>query len=194
MKRITILFVLFIATNVYAQDSCKLNKSTNYPDLYELNTKNIICTAKEQPQNKTLLLTFGIWCAPCVYNLYRTLILQKEYKVDIYVVLIEKNVKNNKLILKSIDYIKRTDSIKTKIAILDSSYTGGQNKRYEKFLTEITPKNIQTEFGMSKHILINTKGEVEAITDWKDRIEGETWKDDSGTVNRKIIPLLEKKE
>ncbi len=42
---------------------------------------------------------------------------------------------------------------------------------------------------MSKYIVYNNDGKVIMVTTWKDR-EGDDWRDDSSTINKRVIPLL----
>lgn len=183
---IILLFFLFLCINSFAQiDKCNLIKS-KFNDIYHVNKNDIICLSKNTLKNHTLIYTFGIWCAPCRLHLPNALKLSKNYNIELYVLLIDKE--SDKTIVNSINYLKNIDP-EIKIIILKDDYGNKKNIKYKRFLNEITPNKFENINDMSKYIIIDKNGNIIMITNWKDNKEN-NWKDDSLMIKNKIIPLL----
>jgi len=67
-------------------------------------------------------------------------------------------------------------------------------KRNKLFLTEITPACFENIYDLSKYMVIDIKGTVRMVTNYKDSEEcdGPNWKDDSGLILKKVVPILSK--
>jgi len=114
--------------------------------------------------------------------------LSKEYKMNFYVLLIEKE--ENEIVKSTINYLKKIKP-DIKILILKDDYGKRRNKKYKEFLSEITPSKFENINGMSKYIIIDKKGEVIMVTNWKDNRDND-WKDDTKMIEKTIIPILKK--
>jgi len=187
IKNITVL-LFFISTLVHSQsDSCGVSKNSD--NLYEINKNDIICLSKKS--NKvTLIYSFGIWCKPCIAHLPNVIKLKENFDLNLYILLIEK--KESKNIKIAIDYLKK-QSEDIKIIFLKDEYGSNKSRSYKKFLTDITPPDFENINDMSKYILINKEGKVIMVTNYKDNIDSKDWRDDSKMIEKKIIPLLQKK-
>jgi thiol-disulfide isomerase/thioredoxin len=155
-------------------------------EIYTVDGKEIVCLAKNSKKEKTLIFTFGIWCAPCIKHLPEAIKLADDYQLDFYVLLIDKE-ENNSLI-KTINYLQNIKK-DIKILVLKDSDGNRPNKKYKKFLAEITPSQFEDINGMSKYIVINNKGKVLMVTNWKDSRDND-WDDDSKMIEKRIIPIL----
>jgi hypothetical protein len=56
---------------------------------------------------------------------------------------------------------------------IKKNYCKKENKKYKKFLTEITPDEFNNINGKSKYILLDNQGKVLMVTSYKDRLKGE---------------------
>ncbi len=124
----------------------------------------------------------------CRLHLKNALKLKNKYDVDLYVMLIDDNKKN--ILDKTYNFLKGIDK-DIKIVLLSSEYSKRQNRRYKIFLKEITPSNFENINDMSKYIVLDKKGKVQMVTNWKDNKEYD-WQDDINMLNDKVIPLLTK--
>ena len=95
------------------------------------------------------------------------------------------------LIQKTIDYLVNIDP-EIRILLIKDKYGKKRNRKYTKFLDEVTPEKFKNINGMSKYLVFNKTGEIEMITTWKDNRKN-NWKDDSNMIKNKIIPLLKLK-
>ncbi|MDO5616775.1 MAG: hypothetical protein Q4G16_11325 [Cruoricaptor ignavus] len=185
------LVVLFLAISFHlsAQGDCAVKNSTNYPDLKIVNAEEIKCIAKSN-KNQSLFYTFGIWCMPCVLHLDGALEFAKIHNLSFYVILIEDDKSENSRIDRAVDFLKRKNK-DIDILLISNEYSSKPRVKNKKFLTEITPKEFENIDDMSKYILINSEGEVQMVTSYKD-YQGDDWRDDSGKRNRKLLPLIAK--
>ena len=62
-------------------------------------------------------------------------------------------------------------------------------KNTNSFLAEITPPEFENINDMSKYIIIDKKGKVLMVTNWKDNRDYD-WEDDSNMIKERIIPIL----
>lgn len=167
-------------------DKCKLSKSV-YNNIYRVNNNNLICLAKKSPKRKTLFYTFGIWCKPCILHLPNAINLAKEYNLDFYILLVDKE-KSDK-IKESMDYIVK-EYKDINVIILEDESKGNSRRKYKNFLDKITPKSFENIDDMSKYIIIDNEGKVVMVTNWKDNRD-HNWRDDSIMIKERIIPVLE---
>ena len=118
------IFSLFV-TKSYAQNICELNKSKS---------NLIICLAKKSNKEKILVYTFGTWCAPCLKHLPNAIGLAKNYDLDFYVLLIDKE--NSQREFDAIEYlnqIQEKNNLEINRVILKDS-NGRPNKKYKLLL------------------------------------------------------------
>ena len=190
LKNIFFYVCLLAYTGSYSQNElCNLDNKKNNP-IYSVSTDDIRCLAINTPKDNLLLFTFGMWCSPCIAHLPNALKLAKDYNLDLYVLLIDEEDKTD-LLGKTSEFLKEKDP-NIKIAILTDQYGGKRNKKYKKFLKEITPRNFENINDMSKYIIFDKEGNVIMITSWKDNKDNE-WKDDSKMIKKTIIPVLTNK-
>ncbi len=182
MKKIlSILYLLF--TGLVSAQNCEINKD-NY-GLLNVSKKDIKCLAKGY-EGYTLVYTFGMWCQPCIVHLKDVIDLTEKHNLNLLILAVDRN-KTNYLHTK-----KYIDSKKKGIIVmsLNSIYGKNENKKYKKFISEITPNNFEDINDMSKYILLNKQGEVLMVTSYKDRLKDESWEDDKPMLKRKITPFL----
>ena len=187
---IVIFSTIFFCKISYSQTkNCRLIKS-KFNDIYQVNKDDILCISKNSNRNKTLIFTFGIWCSPCRLHLPNAIKIAKDYDVELYILLIDNE--GDKKVTDAINFLKETEKDINIIILKDKEYRKKRNKKYKQFLDEITPSNFKNLNGMSKYILLDGEGNVIMVTNWKDNKEND-WKDDSKMLQKKIIPLLQKK-
>jgi len=185
--KIIFLFIIFFYST-YSQENCSLTKN-------KLNNINVVdvddlrCISKKSKNKNTIVYTFGIWCSPCRLHLKNAIDLRKKYDVNLLVLLIE--TETDVLIQKTIDYLVNIDP-DIRILLIKDKYGKKRNRKYTKFLDEVTPEKFENINGMSKYLVFNKTGEIEMITTWKDNRKN-NWKDDSNMIKNKIIPLLKLK-
>lgn len=101
------------------------------------------------------------------------------------------DAEGSKMTRLAIDYVLE-DYPDAKIVILkDREKKNG--RKYKDFVKEITPSQFEAISDMSKYIVLNNAGEVQLVINWKDNKEYPQWKDDTSTIKRIVLPLLEKK-
>ncbi len=186
-KFITISLLILFSMHINGQQICNLTQSQNYENLYTIDAQKIKCLAMTN-ENKSLFYTFGIWCEPCRLHFKNAISFAKQYNLNFYVILIENDSKNNAKISSAINFLKEYDE-NLRILLVDNSYGSKPSKKNKNFLTDITPSTFENIDDMSKYILINNQGIIEAITNYKD-FEGDDWHDDSGIISRKLLPLV----
>lgn len=189
MKMIKLLlpcFVFLFPIQVFSQSHCDTAKSF-YDHVKAANAADMICLAKTSAKTKTLFYTFGSWCAPCRAHLPNAMKLTKDYNLDFYVLLIEKE--NSGKTQEAISYLRNIDSAINILILKDQTYGDASGKKYKKFLSEITPRKFENINDMSKYIILNNTGEVLMVTNWKDNRKND-WRDDSEMIKSRIIPVL----
>ncbi|WP_271855654.1 hypothetical protein [Patiriisocius marinus] len=177
-------FFSIYSTNAQIQN-CNLKKSINN-EISIVDKDDILCLAKNADSEKIILFSFGTWCSPCRLHLKNALMLQKKYDVTVYILLIDRN--EEKSLRATFEYLRNREKDVT-ILLLSPEYSKRPNKKYRKFLAEITPNNFENINDMSKYILLNKEGDVEMVTNWKDNSNFD-WEDDINMLKKKIIPLL----
>lgn len=188
MKSKISFFLVFIAILCFSQtENCSLKKNEEL-GIEVVSKKDVVCIAKNSEKKYTMLFTFGIWCAPCKLHLPDAMKLMEQYDVKVYVLLIDKE--NSKQTALATKYLREKYPNVKILVLKDDWYQGGARKRNKLFLTEITPPKFENIDDMSKYIIWDKNGEVLMVTNYKD-MEGEDWRDDSGMIKRKVIPILE---
>lgn len=184
---------LFCMVKVFTQtpiEKCKLPQS-HYENTYAVTVDDVKCLAKNSEQPNTLFFTFGSWCKPCVYHIPTLFLIEKFYKTDVYVLLVDPETHNS--IEKSRDMVLEAYP-HAKILVIKDIEGKGKSKKYKEFLTKITPAQFENIDDMSKYFVLNKKGEVELVTSYKDSEKDPDWKSDKPMVKRIVLPLLTKKE
>lgn len=178
------VIIAFFFSNILFSQECTIQK--NEYGLGEVGVEEIKCMAKNY-NGYTLIYTFGLWCEPCIVHLDTLFKITEEYSLNLGIIVIDKNESNFAYSKTFLESKKKNVNV---LSIKDS-YGKRANKQYKIFLTEITPEKFLNIGGMSKYILLNNKGEVLMVTNWKDGLEGENWRNDMPMLKRKIIPILE---
>jgi len=186
MKQFLLSSLFLIVFSLNAQQSSTPEKV----DVVSVDAAALRRIAKDSPKKNTLFYTFGIWCEPCRLHLPTAIKLAKDYDLDFYVIIVDAQTSSKTP--NAADYLKKQDK-DIKIAVLsDAAYGEKTQKRNTKFVTEITPSQFENIDDFSKYILLNKKGEVIMVTNYKDN-KGNDWRDDSKMVQKRIVPLLEKR-
>lgn len=190
MKKTFYLLLSLVSINFFAQsyDKCELKSSNEVPEVKLIDKDKLQCLAKKS-NNKTLLITFGMWCEPCREDLPRYIETFKNKNVDVYLLLVDSQKKQLNFI---VNYLKKEGDFVKPLKIDEVKYGKRLRKAYRNFLEDITPNSFEVVDDMSKLILINQNGQVEMITSYKDFDKGKWVKGqkDEGTIN-KILPLIQ---
>ena len=190
MKKTFYLLLSLVSINFFAQsyDKCELKSSNEVPEVKLIDKDKLQCLAKNS-NNKTLLITFGMWCEPCREDLPRYIETFKNKNVDVYLLLVDSQKKQLNNI---VNYLKKEGDFVKPLKIDEVKYGKRLRKAYRNFLEDITPNSFEVVDDMSKLILINQNGQVEMITSYKDLDKGKWVKGqkDEGTIN-KILPLIQ---
>lgn len=184
-----LLLCLFVCTScTNAQKAGETKAEPTKVNILSVDADEIYRLAQKSDKKNTLFYTFGIWCEPCRLHLPTALKLAKDYDLEFYVLLVDPEASDK--VTGAIDYLQKIDK-DIKIAVLkDDVYGTKRQKRNTKFVTEITPPQFEMIDDYSKYILLDNKGKVMMVTNWKDN-PGD-WRDDSKMVQDKIVPLLKK--
>ena len=183
MKRFLLLLAFVCSLNANAQQTKTELKNVN---ITTVDSNDIYKLAQKSGKKNTLFYTFGIWCEPCRLHLPTAIKLAKDYDMEFYVLLVDPQTSEK--ITGAVTYLQKLDK-NIKIGVLkDAVYGDKTKKRNKKFVTEITPPQFENIDDFSKYIVLNAKGEVIMVTNWKDN-PGD-WKDDSDMVTNRIVPLL----
>lgn len=185
--RTGILICCLVATFLsVAQEKCNLRFSEK-EKIYAIDTKDIKCIAENSGKKNTLFFTFGVWCKPCRLHLPNAIRFSTENDVNLYVLLVE--AEGDKKTKEAIDYLRGVKEDIKIVILKDELYGVKRSQKNKKFLKEITPKEFENIDDYSKYILLNNKGEVVMVTNWKDN-NGNDWRDDSEMIKKRIVPLL----
>ncbi|ODS87237.1 MAG: hypothetical protein ABS44_11495 [Chryseobacterium sp. SCN 40-13] len=185
---LSLLPVLVFSQN--AIEKCNIQKSY-FEDLYRVDAEDVKCLAKNSEKPNTVLVSFARWCAPCLHHLPAHMALEKHFDVDFYILLVDKE--NDRRTFLAKDYVWK-DYPNAKILIIKDYEKRGRGKKYNEFLKGITPPQFEVIDSMSKFFVLNTKGEVQMVTSYKDNPEGTDWKDHRPLMRKHIMPLLTPKE
>tara|TARA_R110000772_G_scaffold137108_2_gene245968 strand:+ start:594 stop:1175 length:582 start_codon:yes stop_codon:yes gene_type:complete len=192
MKNIRMVFLTILILTIqksFGQNTdCELTKSTS-EKIFIVDKADIICLAKNSKKDKTLVYTFGTWCAPCLKHLPNAIKLARENDLEFYVLLTDKE--NSDRELTAIGFLKQMqEKVNFEIKVLNLKDENGKpNKKYKQFLDEITPSEFENINDMSKYIILDKLGKVLMVTNWKDNREND-WEDDSRMIEKRIKPIL----
>ena len=203
-----ILLCLFSFFEINAQtEKCNLEKSS-YSELYTVDLEKTICLAKNSDKDITIFYTYADWCSPCKKTLPEAIKLSEEYNVDFYVLLVEPE-SDDFYISRAISTINSYNKQLKTIIVSDSLYSAKNLKyvnkkrlieiqgakhreKYTNYLTQITPLEFENINDIGKFIVVNKKGEVLLVTNYKDSKNTEG-KDDDSVCFQKIIKAIETK-
>ncbi len=188
--KIILFTLLFCFQTVCSQvNNCNL-ESTYFEDLKRVDVDAVKCLAKNSEKPNTLFFVFARWCEPCMWHLPTFMGIEKEYDVDLYVLLID--LENSQMTELAKDYVwERYPS--AKIVVLKDFPKRGKGKKYKDFINAITPPSFEKIDDMSKYFVLDNEGDVVLVTSWKDSKGDPDWKDDRPMVKRLVLPLLQKK-
>lgn len=191
MKSIILLFstLFFIVVNAQNTD-CDIKPSIADENIKIIDVEKMKCLAK-QSDNKTLFFTFGVWCEPCRLHIKDALEFVKKHNLNFYVVLVDVDKLDSRYIMGAKKFLQHKDE-NINILIADNKYGNSIKKKNKNFVKEVSLPNFENINDFSKYILINTKGEIEMVTNYKDREKDEDWRDDTGKIKRKLEPLVVK--
>jgi len=188
-----LLFVLFGTIHSQNLNNCKIDQQIDTVPVVDF--EQIKCLAINSKAKNTIIYTFGIWCKPCINHLPNALGLELNYDVDVFVLLIDPEKSQH--VVRAKDFFRRYDEkyqLNTSILLLkDAERSSSRNRKYKRFLSQITPKNFENINDMSKYIVLNSNGETIMVTNWKDSKDDPDWTDDKPMLRRLVIPLLTKK-
>jgi thiol-disulfide isomerase/thioredoxin len=186
MKKIILLFCVLYSIFSQSQEKCNIRLLKNL-DIHAIDSNDLKCLAINSNKKNTLFFTFGIWCEPCRLHLPNAIKFAKENDINFYVLLMEaeEDIKT----IQAFDYIKKIGNDIKIVIIKDETYGVKRNNKNKKFLTDITPKEFENIDDYSKYILLNNKGEILKVTNWKDN-KGNDWRDDTNMIKKCLLPLL----
>lgn len=187
MKNLFSIFLVVISIQVFCQSEVCNFTSFDESSIQSVDKNDILCLARNSSQPSTLIYTFGIWCAPCRAHIKNAIKLSENYDTELFVLLIEKE--QSSFTERAIQFLREQKKDIKIIILKDSVYGKNRRSKNKKFLTEITPSQFENIDDMSKYILIDKTGKVLMVTNYKD-MEGDDWKDDTGMIKRRIVPLL----
>lgn len=189
MKQLILLFnfLFFLTLNAQKVD-CNIGPSMVDKSIYTTDVEKMKCLAK-QSNNKTLFFTFAIWCEPCRLHIDNALEFSKKHNLNFYIILLDTDKPDNRYVIGAKKFLQKKDE-NIKILIADEKYGDNIKKKNKNFVKEISRPKFKNINDFSKYILINTKGEIEMVTNYKDRNKDEDWRDDTGMVKRKLEPLM----
>lgn len=190
MKVIYIICIFLISSFFAAQEKCETFESASL-HIKKVDKNDLICIAKNSDQPITVFYTFASWCQSCRMHLLQALYLEKYYKSNVYILLVEGE--SDPRIINGINYIKKYAPDGKMVVLKDDIYEGGVKKRNRKFVREITPAQFENIDDFSKFIIMNKEGETLLVTTYKDSENDPNWTDAMPMIKRKVIPLLEKR-
>ena len=181
-------FSLISQMSIGQNKDCEMTKSKS-DKIFTVDKDDILCLAKNSKKEKTLVYTFGSWCAPCLKHLPNAIDLARDYNLDFYVLLIDKENSDRELTaIGLLNQVQEKIKFEIKVLILKDE-NGRPNKKYKQFLNEITPSEFENISSMSKYIILDKLGDVLMVTNWKDNSEND-WDDDSQMIEKRIKPIL----
>lgn len=195
-KYIIYSLLLFPILSIAQSEPCNLEKN-ELGNAYLVDAKDIRCLAKNSEQEISMFYTFAEWCKPCLKHIPALIPFVIENEIDLYIVLIDREnnirVEWAEIILKRFEQEIRDhyqEDFSFKLYVLKDE-GGRPRKKYNKFLTEITPLQFEVIGDLGKHIVMNKSGEVLLVTSYKDNPENLEGKN-SHVLNEVIRPVLEK--
>lgn len=195
-KKHVVFVLLFLPVLSLAQSfPCNLEKN-DLGNAYLVTADDIRCLAKNSEKKISIFYTFAEWCKPCLKHIPDLIPFVIENEIDLYIVLIDKEnnyrVKWAEIVLNRFEQeIKDLyqEDFSFKLHVLKDE-DGRPRKKYNKFLTEITPSQFEVIGDLGKHIVMNKSGKVLLVTSYKDNPENEEDKN-THILNEVILPVLE---
>ncbi|HLW14938.1 MAG TPA: hypothetical protein VKX30_05530 [Flavobacteriaceae bacterium] len=182
--------------SVAQSEPCNLEKN-ELGNAYLVDAEDIRCLAKNSDKEISMFYTFAESCKPCLKHIPDLIPFVIENDLDLYIVLIDREnnfrVEWAEIILKRFEQEIREhyqEDFSFKLYVLKDE-EGRPRKKYNKFLTEITPPQFEVIGDLGKHIVMNKSGEVLLVTSYKDNPENVEDKN-SYILNEVIRPVLER--
>src|SRR5690554_482634 len=182
--------------SVAQSEPCNLEKN-ELGNAYLVDAEDIRCLAKNSDKEISMFYTFAESCKPCLKHIPDLIPFVIENDLDLYIVLIDREnnfrVEWAEIILKRFEQEIREhyqEDFSFKLYVLKDE-EGRPRKKYNKFLTEITPPQFEVISDLGKHIVMNKSGEVLLVTSYKDNPENVEDKN-SYILNEVIRPVLER--
>lgn len=182
--------------SVAQSEPCNLEKN-ELGNAYLVDAEDIRCLAKNSDKEISMFYTFAESCKPCLKHIPDLIPFVIENDLDLYIVLIDREnnfrVEWAEIILKRFEQEIREhyqEDFSFKLYVLKDE-NGRPRKKYNKFLTEITPPQFEVIGDLGKHIVMNKSGEVLLVTSYKDNPENVEDKN-SYILNEVIRPVLER--
>lgn len=201
MRTYFLILFTFIFIQFHAQISnCELQKS-EYSGLYSVMPDDVRCLAQNSDKDISLFYTFAAWCSPCRAHLPELIELSKENDINFYVIITHRET-NVYDINRAIGFLDKISNDISKYVISDSLYSDKNRikkpklieingkkeiEKYDNFLKALTPDKFEHISDMGKSMLINKRGEVLLVTNYKDA-EGSK---DHLMVDEKIIRFIQ---
>lgn len=180
------MFFLFLANFLFAQSgTCSIIQSAIVKESL-VDKNDILCLSKNSDKKYTVFFTFASWCKPCRMHLPDAINLSETSNVQLYILL--PDVENGERLKETIAYLEKNYPGTNRLVLKTSVYGNSLKGRNKKFVEAITPSTFEKIDDFSKYILINNKGEVLFVSNWKDF--GDDWKNGRAMIERTIIPLL----
>ena len=170
-------------------EKCGLTRSV-FSRLYTVAVEDVICLAQNSDKDITIFYTFAYWCAPCRRRLPEAIRFAEKHNVDFYVLLVDKESDRLNVGRALQKFHTEYDNQLNVVIISDSLYSERAVERFERrarrgfvlvdtgrlrrdkyinFLTQITPPKIGSIVpGMGIFIVVNRKGEVLWVTNYRD--------------------------
>ena len=196
LKKYVIYSMLMLPMLSIAQSvPCNLEKNA-LGNAYLVDAEDIRCLARSSEKDISMFYTFAEWCKPCLKHIPALVPFVIENELDFYIILIDREnnfrVEWAEILLKQYEQEIRDryqEDFSFKLYVLKDE-NGRPRKKYNKFLTEITPPQFEVIGDMGKHIVMNKSGEVLLVTSYKDNPENAEDKN-SHILNEVIRPVLD---
>lgn len=171
-------FILFLPSLLWAQNRdelCRLEMN-NTNRAYVVDAVDAKCLARTSDKDFTLLFTFSDNCPKCASELTEALTLAIKYDIEFFIVLNKKQ--DSRILAEEISYIKQAERIVNRanlgvkldlqpLVIKDSE--GSPKRKYNKFITDLTPVGHEIIIDMPKYILLSKEtADVVAMTNLRD--------------------------
>lgn len=187
LKKTFFIFPSILSLNCISQNLANCNiQNSEAIAAPKLDKEALICIAKNSNKPYTVFYTLASWCEPCRMHFPDALDLQKNGKVNLFVILVE--AEKDPKIKNAISFIK-SKSENVQFGVLnDEKYGIKVGKRNTKLATEITPNGSKVIDDFGKFILVDRSGQILYVTNYKDY--DKDWKNSKQMLEKKIIPLL----
>ena len=204
---VTVLFLVSFFTANAQIEKCNLTRSI-FSRLYTVNVEDVICLAQNSDKDITIFFTYADWCAPCRRKLPGAIKLAEKHNVDFYVLLVDRE-SDRFSIGRALQTLDSLHNIKA-VIITDSLYSEGYLERlerrdrrpirisgrtardkYRNFLTLITPPEFENIPGMGKFIVLNNKGEVILVTNYRDAGGARSAVEGDARIFNRVVQVIE---